>query len=97
MFSISKADYLTKVKNHVFPIIYTLRGRTDWLSFSKALLWSDLFRIWTRVTDSISYNDNHFAKYASNPLYSAWKLTFYRTLLLAQGSNKSDEGGLLAV
>ena len=72
-FSFSSTGCLTKAKE--VSLLYSLpkvNGSTDgFMPFPRALAWSEKqinsSRIWTRVTDFISYNGNCYVKLASKP------------------------------
>ena len=67
-FSFSRTDCLTETKEYR-PPYYLLIGRErmdEFMPFPTVLVWSEMqtasSRIWTQVTDPISYDDNHYAK-----------------------------------
>ena len=67
-FSFSKTNCLTKAKEPNLPCYLNIAsGRTDGvIPFPRELMWSETqttsSRIWTQVTNSISYDNNHCIK-----------------------------------
>ena len=70
-FSFSQTGYQTKDKEPNLPncLLIGRLGEDGFMPFPKPLVWSKTqtasSRIWTQIDDSISYNSNHYVKYAT--------------------------------
>ena len=72
VFFFSKTGWHTKIKNPGLPYYLSIakRGMTGYIPFPRELALSKmqtaLFRIWNRIAESTSYEDNRYARSASN-------------------------------
>ena len=74
-FSISVAGYQAKVKEPGLPYYLPIDGGKidEFIPFPRVIIWQygmriASFKIWNRVTVSISYDDNHYTTSASQKL-----------------------------
>ncbi len=76
-FSFSWTGCQTKAKEHSLPYYLLIAGGRQMDSSLRVLaqneMWTASSRIWTQVTDSISYDDNiHYAKHTSDQKISTF-------------------------